>query len=128
MKAIHLQVNHMTEPVGIDREPQFFWQCEGGKTQSAYQITVRRNGGIIWDSGKVSSNKMNNIPYAGPSLNSRDVLEWSVTLWDENDEKGEPSSSCLEMGLLKNPITIEKVTVDTKGYDYNVKKIELVIV
>ena len=28
-----------------------------------------------------------------------------------------------ELGLLKEPIKIEKATVDTKGYKYTVKKI-----
>ena len=100
MKAIHLQVNHLFEPLGIDKMPFFFWHCEGGKKQHAYQIIVRKEKEIFWDSGKVLSDRMNNIPYQGKELNSRDRLEWSVKLWDEKDIQGEASSSFFEMGLL----------------------------
>ena len=39
-------------------------------------------------------------------------------------EKADLEITDEEMGILKEPLTIEKTTVDTKGYDYKVKKIE----
>ena len=39
-------------------------------------------------------------------------------------EKADLELTDKEMGILKEPLTIEKATVDTKGYDYKVKKIE----
>ena len=101
MKGKHLQVNHLFEPLGIDKMPEFFWYCDGGTKQTAYQIIVRRNDEVIWNSNKVLSNKMNNIPYEGDTLHSRDLLTWELTLWDENDEPGETVSSSFEMGLLE---------------------------
>jgi alpha-L-rhamnosidase len=43
---------------------------------------------------------MTHIPYAGAPLRSRDRVEWSVTLWDEQGEAGEQSQSWFELGLL----------------------------
>lgn len=42
------------------------------------------------------------IAYEGAPLGSRDRVEWTVTLWDEEDKPGEPAESWLEMGLLES--------------------------
>ena len=64
MKAIHLQTEYLTEPLGLDiLQPRFYWQCEGGVTQTAYQIIAKRGEEILWDSGKVSSSSMTHIAY-----------------------------------------------------------------
>ena len=43
MRAVHLRTEYLKNPIGIDiRKPRFFWQCEGGKKQTAYRITARR--------------------------------------------------------------------------------------
>ncbi len=102
MKAVHLQVEYLTTPLGIDiQKPRFYWNCEGGKSQKAYQIVVKKEGELLWDSGKVTSSSMTHIAYEGRTLKSREHLVWSVCLWDENDVQGEWSSSWLEMGLLE---------------------------
>ena len=45
MKAIHLQTEYLENPVGIDViKPRLFWNCEGGKRQTAYRITARCEG------------------------------------------------------------------------------------
>ena len=46
----------------------------------------------VWDSGKVQSSSMSHIRYAGKPLHSRDIVTWSVQLWDENGEPEEPVS------------------------------------
>lgn len=103
MKAIHLQVEYLTAPLGIDvTRPRFYWNCEGGVKQTAYQIIAKRNGHVIWDSGKIPSSSMTHIPYDGAVLRSRDIVTWSVQLWDEKGEPGEISESHFEMGLLEN--------------------------
>ena len=102
MKAIRLQTENLYTPLGLDTpSPRFSWNCEGGKRQSAWQILAVRGGQTIWDSGKVLSSSMTNIPYQGDPLQSRDHVEWTITLWDENGEKGECASSWFEMGLLQ---------------------------
>lgn len=101
MKAIRLKVEYLSSPIGIDIvKPRFFWNCEGGKKQSAYQIVCKRSGKVVWDSGKVESNSMTQIPYAGEPLQSRDAVTWEVKLWDEQGNAGEISSSKFEIGLL----------------------------
>ena len=101
MKATHLRTEYLKEPLGLGiARPRLYWQCEGGVTQSAYQITARRNGEVVWDSGRVLTSSMTHIRYEGKTLHSRDRVEWSVTLWDENGLSGETVSSWFELGLL----------------------------
>ncbi|MDO4650510.1 MAG: family 78 glycoside hydrolase catalytic domain [Eubacteriales bacterium] len=105
MKAIRLQTEYLTNPIGIDiRLPRLFWNCEEGITQTAYEIEARdESGEIVWNSGKTKSRQMTHIPYEGKMLKSRDRIFWKVRLWDEEDEVGEWSQEAFfEMGLL-NP-------------------------
>ncbi len=119
MKAIRLQTEYMTEPMGLGNQtPRFFWNAEGGVTQTAYQIVCRRGDEVIWDSGKIVSSSMTHIRYAGKPLKSRDCALWNVTLWDENDAPGEPSGSIFEMGLLE----ASDWTAGWISGDYQVKK------
>ena len=102
MKAIRLRVEYLNAPIGIDIvNPRFFWNCEGGEKQTAYQIICMRAGSTVWDSGKVPSSSMAGIVYAGEALHSRDVVTWAVKLWDEFGNGGEIASSKFEMGLLQ---------------------------
>ena len=102
MKAIHLKIDYLTQPLGLENPvPRFYWNCQGGKTQTAYQICCTRAGKEIWNSGKVKSSTMTHIPYEGEPLRSRDLVQWSVTLWDEEDQPGETAESRFEMGLLE---------------------------
>ena len=102
MKATHLRTEYLKEPLGLGiTRPRFYWQCEGGVAQTAYQIVARRNGEVVWDSGRVLTSSMTHICYEGKTLHSRDRVEWSVTLWDENSLSGEVTSSWFELGLLE---------------------------
>ena len=75
MKAIRLRTEYLKEPMGIDIiKPRFFWNCEGGQKQTAYQIICKRSGKTIWDSGKVASDTMTGIEYDGEALLSRDIV------------------------------------------------------
>lgn len=99
MKAINLKTEYLTNPIGIDiQKPRLMWTCEGGITQTAYRIIAASDGRTVWDSGKVSSGSME-VDYPN-KLASRQRVEWTVTLWDENDKEGEQSSAYFEMGLL----------------------------
>lgn len=103
MKATHLQVEYLTAPLGLgNAQPRFFWHCTGGVTQTAYQLVVRRGEETLWDSGRVESGHMTQIAYGGKPLCSRDILDWSVRLWDEYGTPGEETTARFEMGLL-NP-------------------------
>ena len=104
MKAIRLRCEYLTDPIGIDiKKPRLSWNCEGGTKQSAYQIIAKKDGEILWDSGKVNSEQMHLLPWGGSPLESRDRVEWTVQLWDEGDAPGEVSEpATFELGLLKN--------------------------
>ena len=103
MKAICLKTEYLAEPLGLGiAAPRFYWNCEGGEKQTAYQIVAKRSEKVVWDSGKVSSCAMTHIPYGGEALKSRDRITWSVTLWDEADAPGEAAESFFELGLLED--------------------------
>lgn len=119
MKAINLKTEYLINPIGIDiQNPRLTWTCEGGKTQSAYRIVAVTDGKPVWDSGKVLSAEMH-ADYQ-PKLVSRQRVEWSVTLWDENDKEDETASAFFEMGLLSaEDFTAEWIT---GNYKVNKKK------
>lgn len=102
MKATHLRVDYLKEPMGLGNpSPRFYWNCEGGLKQTAYQIVVKVKGETLWNSGKVESSSMTHVGYTGRLLKSRERVHWSVKLWDEDGNGGEVVSSWLEMGLLE---------------------------
>ena len=101
MKAIRLRTEYLKDPVGIDiRQPRLFWNCEGGKMQTAYELRTEC-GGAEWSSGKQISSAMHH-DLTEASLTSRDRVTWQVRLWDENDAPGEWSEKAFfELGLLE---------------------------
>lgn len=108
MKAIKLRTAYIKNPKGIDlKSPELGWNLEGGRKQSAYEIQAAHteadllNGNLIWSSGKVSSEWMQQNPYGNP-LTSRERVYWRVLIWDELDQPGEWSDiASFEMGLLE---------------------------
>ncbi len=102
MKAIRLRTEYLENPMGLGiTTPRFSWNCEGGMKQTAYQIIAKRGKETVWDSGKVCTDAMTHIRYAGKPLASRDRVNWSVKLWDEDGNGGEISTGYFEMGLLE---------------------------
>lgn len=104
MKAINLKCEYLKDPLGIDiANPRLFWNCEGGITQTAYQIVAKgEDGGLLWDSGKTASSQMTGIRYP-LNLVSRQRVIWQVRLWDENGQAGEWSEPAyFELAFLKS--------------------------
>ncbi len=102
MRATRLRTEYLKEPLGLDiRKPRFYWNCEGGIAQTAYQLVAARDGREIWNTGRVESDSMTHIPYGGPALHSRDCVVWKVRLWDEKGAEGSWAESWFEMGLLE---------------------------
>lgn len=102
MQAVNLKTEYLRNPLGIDiRAPYLQWICEGGVSQTAYQIICRdENGKVLWDTGKVSGGEMR-VKYGGKPLDSRSRVLWQVRLWDEHDEPGDWSEEVFfELGLL----------------------------
>lgn len=100
MKAIKLKTEHLVNPLGIDiKQPSLSWICQDGITQTAYEIEAVSDGRLIWNSGKVSTNKMQ-VAF-GEVLESKQRVSWKVRLWDEADTVGEWSEEAyFEAGIL----------------------------
>lgn len=100
MKAIKLKTERLVNPLGIDiKQPSLSWICQDGITQTAYEIEAVSDGRIIWNSGKVSTNKMQ-VTF-GEVLESKQRVSWKVRLWDEADTVGEWSEEAFfEAGIL----------------------------
>ena len=111
---INLEVEHLTNPLGLDQDqPRFSWiyhNEERGAAQSAYRIIVSGNPenleneqGDFWDSGKVNSSNTINIQYDGEPLNRGKKYYWKIRVWGQDGEETNWSEAqYFQMGLL-NP-------------------------
>ena len=92
MKAVHLQCEYMTEPMGIDCR-------DGGVRQSAYEIRACSDAGaLLWESGRISSSSMRTV-WGGPAVPAETRVIWSIRLYDENGRPGEETTASFETGL-----------------------------
>lgn len=100
MRAIRLRTEYLKEPIGIDFErPRLFWNCEGGMTQTAYQIVAEDDSGaLLWDSGRIECSSMR-ARWGGEAVPPRTRVLWRVLLWDENGLPGQWSGAMFETGL-----------------------------
>ena len=100
MKAIRLRTEHLRNSIGVDfTSPRLFWNCEGGKRQTAYQIVAADDAGnLLWDSGKIESASMR-AQWGGKPVPPKTKVLWKVRLWDETDTSGDWSEACFETGI-----------------------------
>ena len=101
MKAIRLKTEHLTNPLGIDIiRPYLTWNCQDGIRQTAYEIQASDGDRVLWNSGRVMTDRMNAV--LGVDAVSRQRIFWKVRLWDEEERPGEWSQEAwFEMGLLE---------------------------
>lgn len=115
---VHLQVDNLDRPLGIDdAAPRFSWQVSDeakGAKQTAYRVIVATRPELlaaskadVWDSGKIASGQSLNVKYAGPALKASERYFWRVNVW-EADGKEYPASetSWWETGL--NPSYVNR--------------------
>ena len=107
-----LTCEYAPNPISIDtQEPRFGWLLQSDRrnqSQSAYQILVASSSENLeagradkWDSGKVTSDRSVNVPYAGNSLSSDETCYWQVRVWDQDDRASAYSEpAAFTMGLL----------------------------
>lgn len=113
MKANNLKVEYLTDPIGIDIvRPRFSWNFDKGIRQSAYQLVATdEQGNMRWDSGKVESSQMHLIEWGAEDLKSRTLINWRVTVWDENGLAETSDEAHFEIGLLhQNDWTAKWIT------------------
>jgi len=102
----NLRCAYRVNPLGLDvARPRLSWELVSerrGVRQTAYQVVVREGDDVVWDSGRVDSDRSIQVPYDGPALRSRQRVNWQVRVWDQD---GEPSlwsdRAWWEMGLLE---------------------------
>ena len=113
-----LRTDRLDAPNGISPEnaPTLSWIIESpakNTVQTAYEVTVRRNGRLVWQSGKVDSDNSTNVKYDGALLpDSR--YDWSVRVWDNHGNVSKRASSSWHTGLRHGDWQAEWITGATK--------------
>lgn len=86
----NLRCEYRKNPQGVDvSKPRLFWEDRSdarGFRQSAYQIELKRDAHIIWDTGKVISDETIQIEYGGPALEPGSRYSWHVRVWDQDQK------------------------------------------
>ena len=108
-----LRCEYRTDPLGIDEtSPRLSWSLESegrAQIQSAYRVLVAANEAdleseqnLLWDSGRVESDRSAGVVYEGGALRTGSRCVWKVRVWDG---AGNPSPyggpAVFEMGLLE---------------------------
>lgn len=92
----NLTVDYQKEPLAIEtNKPGFSWNIQStqrGCRQQAYQLQVEEAHRVLWNSGRVSSDQMLNIPYEGPALQPECRYGWRVTIWDQDGQTAQAES------------------------------------
>ena len=115
---VRLRCDYRVDPLGIDSpQPRLDWVLQPvdpsarGLAQGAYQILVASSPellaahqGDLWDSGKVASDQMSQIAYAGKPLVSAEAVWWKVRVWDTAGVGSAWSADARwTMGVLSEP-------------------------
>ncbi|HEY3761682.1 MAG TPA: family 78 glycoside hydrolase catalytic domain [Verrucomicrobiae bacterium] len=110
--ADQLRCEDLQDPQGIDTlKPRLSWilQSDGhNQRQTAYEILVASSKknldegiGDLWSSGKISSDRSIQLPYAGTPLASREQCFWKVRVWDAAGKPSDWSQPAFwTMGIL----------------------------
>jgi alpha-L-rhamnosidase len=113
LRPVGLRCEYRVDPLGIDeRAPRLSWALESegrGQVQSAYRILVARSEkdlesgeNLLWDSGRVESERSVGVDYEGEALRSGTRCLWKVRVWNgEGDPSPFGGPSVFETGLLE---------------------------
>ena len=113
IRPVRLRCEYRTNPLGIgERLPRLSWALESegrAQTQSAYRILVAGNEegleaeeSLLWDSGRVESDRSVGIEYEGEELRSGSRCLWKVRVWDGAGNSSPYSEPAVfELGLLE---------------------------
>ncbi|MBQ8995257.1 MAG: family 78 glycoside hydrolase catalytic domain [Oscillospiraceae bacterium] len=99
MEVTNLRCEYMVDPIGLgNRTPRIMWNDDNITKQTAFDLEYTINGSkqtIHRDTDEMY------FDFLRP-LNSRDIVEWRVRIYDENGDMSEYSETArFEMGLLE---------------------------
>lgn len=108
---IHLQCEHLTNPLGIDAiMPRLSWQLSNAKQESlqtAFQIEVSvdttsllKSNALVWNTGKVKSDEIL-VSYNGKQLQAFTKYYWRVKVWDEKNKMKVSQIQSFETAMLQ---------------------------
>ncbi len=123
---VSLTVNSMAPAVAIDPDDvSFAWHLgdtRSNAVQSAYRIVVRRDGALVWDSGRVAGTDQSFVAYRGPKLAAATAYTWTVGTWNANGHwSGESKPATYVTGLRVADWTarwIRRASGETDEYTY----------
>jgi alpha-L-rhamnosidase len=113
LRPVGLECEYRTDPIGIgERSPRLSWRLESegrGRAQSAYRVLVAGDGedleaeeNLLWDSGRVESDRTIGVEYEGEALRSGSHCVWKVRVWDgAGDASPYSPPAVFETGLLQ---------------------------
>lgn len=116
LKIIDLRCEGQVNPIGIGHaQPRLSWTLESdqqGARQTAYQIQVSDDTGVIWDTGKVESDAQRMIAEA--PLKAGERYRWRARVWDEH---GAPSAWSDEAAWEMTMLTANEWITADAGID-----------
>lgn len=119
MEISKLYTEYQEHPIGIDEAlPRFSWELASERRdvrQSAYRIQIEKDGsfrndadkekeGLVWDSGKISSNRSLGIVYEGSDLQPCTRYRIFLQVWDQTGEEA-LAEDWFETGLMDPDIS-----------------------
>lgn len=113
LEFTNVMVENQNNPEGVAAAaPRFSWQFTSNKNdvmQTAYQIEVadsekslKAGDGLIWNTGRIDSDKSLLIEYAGKPLESGKKYYWRVTVWTNTGDEAQSSVQYWSMALLNS--------------------------
>jgi alpha-L-rhamnosidase len=113
LRPVALKCEYRVAPLGIgEKSPRLSWTLESeerAQLQSAFRILVAASErdlaaeeDLLWDSGRVESDRTIGVEYEGEALRSGLQCVWKVRVWDgANNPSPYSRPAVFEMGLLE---------------------------
>ena len=106
MRIANITCERVRNPLLVTvQNPRFSWEIvseEKNVFQIAYQILVHKSSGVlVWDSGKVESQRTVDIEYKGYPLESLERYTFCIVVWDNFGNKVESKTERFETGFFK---------------------------
>ncbi len=109
---LDLQTELRSNPVGVDlANPRLSWKIrveENNIRQEAYQIVVAKSREdlyhekkLVWNTGKIKSDKSTFIQYQGEDLESRQEYFWKVKVWTNKGKSDWSNINSWRMAFLE---------------------------